>query len=105
MTIVEAWLAGLDDGSGKNGELRQNLKSWLREKVGNACTRCGWSQVNPYSGKVTLTIDHIDGKSNNNRRDNLIVLCYNCHTLTPTFNQLNRGNGVRFSTGARTMPM
>lgn len=90
---IDAWLNGADGGD-KNGELGKMFKAYLVEEAGGKC-ECGWGEINPYSGKVTLTIDHIDGDATNNKRENLKVLCYNCHTLTSTFNQLNRGKGTR----------
>lgn len=35
----------------------------------------------------------IDGDFRNCSEENLTVLCPNCHSLTPTFMSLNRGNG------------
>jgi len=35
--------------------------------------------------KITLELDHIDGDRNNNSKDNLRILCPNCHSQTPTF--------------------
>lgn len=34
---------------------------------------------------MSLVIDHINGINNDNRVDNLRYLCYNCHSITPTF--------------------
>jgi predicted HNH restriction endonuclease len=38
-------------------------------------------------------VEHIDGNYENDREKNLTLLCPNCHSLTPTFRALNRGNG------------
>lgn len=92
---MQAWLDGADGGD-SNNELCKMFKRYLLEQANYKCG-CGWGEVNPYSGMVTLTIDHIDGDAQNNKLGNLRVLCYNCHTLTPTFNQLNRGKGTRHS--------
>ena len=89
------WLAGKISGSDAAGDLRKMFRNYLINEAGNRCPECKWSEKNPYTGQVTLTIDHIDGDAQNNARSNLVVLCYNCHTLTPTFNQLNRGRGTR----------
>lgn len=98
---INNWLSG-ENMSDASGELFSNLRTWLLDSVGNKCTQCGWSVPNPVTQKVTLTIDHIDGDARNNRYNNLRVLCYNCHTLTPTFNALNRGNGTRrYAPGTR----
>ena len=57
------------------------------------CARCGWSEVNPVIGRSPLEIDHIDGNAYNNVENNLILLCPNCHALTPTYKNLNKGRG------------
>ena len=98
---VREWLKGALDGSTAHGDLALPFRRYLIEQCGERCPRCNWSEANPITGKVTLTVDHKDGDSTNNRFGNLEVLCYNCHTLTPTFNQLNRGKGTRYTPGQR----
>lgn len=47
------------------------------------CLECG---VNEWQGQpLPLEMDHIDGNNKNNTRDNLRMLCPNCHALTPTW--------------------
>lgn len=81
------------DLSGSNGELLSSAKRILIGRAGNKCSQCGWGEINPKIGRPILTIDHIDGNWKNNVVDNLVVLCYNCHSLTPTFGALNK-NGL-----------
>jgi 5-methylcytosine-specific restriction endonuclease McrA len=69
------------------------IRKYLFEEAKYKCTECGWCKKNPSTGKVPLTIDHIDGNSSNHKRENLKVLCPNCHSLTPTYGALNKGNG------------
>ncbi len=39
-----------------------------------------------WNGKpITLELDHINGDDNDNRLENLRILCPNCHSQTPTF--------------------
>ncbi len=68
-------------------------KHYLIEKYGNKCEKCGWAKVNPVTGKVPIELEHIDGDHTNNNLRNLDLLCPNCHSLTPTYKALNKGNG------------
>ena len=69
------------------------LKKYLLLEHGEKCSVCGWNKVHSITHKVPLEVDHIDGDSRNNHRDNLRLLCPNCHSLTPHFRNLNKGNG------------
>ncbi len=68
-------------------------KKYLINKYGNKCMECGWCEINPITGNVPIQLEHIDGCSDNNSLSNLKLLCPNCHSLTPTFGALNKGNG------------
>ncbi len=39
---------------------------------------------------MPLELHHIDGNSNNNKLDNLQLLCPNCHSLTPNYRAKNK---------------
>lgn len=69
------------------------LRKYLMRTFGERCSRCGWSERNPATGRVMAEIEHIDGNWLNNRPENLTLLCPNCHSLTPTLKNLNRGRG------------
>jgi len=48
------------------------------------CEECGLGEE--WNGKVlVLELDHINGDKNDNRLENLKILCPNCHSQTPTF--------------------
>lgn len=78
--------------SGGKVEVRP-LKRYIISKRGNKCEDCGWDKVNPKTGNCPIELEHIDGNSENNSLDNLKLLCPNCHSLTSTYKNLNKGNG------------
>ena len=69
------------------------LKKYLLEEYGEKCSQCGWNKRNPVTNRVPLEVDHLDGRSDNNTEKNLRLVCPNCHALTPTFRNLNKGRG------------
>lgn len=47
---------------------------------------CNICDINEWNGeKISLHIDHINGINNDNRIENLRLLCPNCHSQTPTY--------------------
>ena len=57
----------------------------------NKCFDCGISEWN--NKQLVMHLDHIDGDSSNHKKDNLRMLCPNCHSQTETYKAKNRGNG------------
>ncbi len=90
---LKKWKEGKVSGLQSLGIVSTSVKIYLREKYGNKCCLCGWSEINPKTKLVPLVADHIDGNWRNNIEENLRLICPNCDSLTPTYSGSNRGNG------------
>jgi DNA-binding transcriptional ArsR family regulator len=73
---------------------RWNLKRRLVAAglKGEACEECGITQ---WRGRpLSLALHHVNGDRNDNRLENLALLCPNCHSQTDNFGILNRGHAA-----------
>lgn len=91
---VKKWLNGEIDGSSKGGHAGF-VRRYLFEKYNNKCSRCGWGETNPFTKRIPLEVEHIDGNAYNNHPTNVTLLCPNCQGLTSTYKGANKGNGRR----------
>lgn len=90
---IQKWKNGLENGmSGKYG-LSHRIKRYIFEKYDYKCSKCGWHEVNPFTENIPLEIHHKDGNYMNNHENNLELLCPNCHSLTETYKNGNKGKG------------
>ncbi|MCK1817347.1 HNH endonuclease [Streptomyces sp. XM4011] len=65
-------------------------RAMLRAGIEDRCSGCGIPPA--WRGQpLPLEVDHRDGDRNNNRPENLRLLCPNCHAATDTY----RGRGKR----------
>jgi 5-methylcytosine-specific restriction endonuclease McrA len=67
------------------------IRKYLIETIGIQCQQCKntlWNDL-----PITVEVEHIDGNSENNKLDNLTLLCPNCHSQTDTYKAKNMGNG------------
>ena len=82
-------------GFGSGHYHNATIRKYLIRKHGNNCMICGQSGDNWNDKPITLIVDHIDGKSNNNMLDNLRIVCPNCDCQLPTYKAKNKGNSSR----------
>jgi hypothetical protein len=93
---IQKWLRKeLPGHRGKVMNVSRSVRAYMLEKSGHKCCKCGWNKPHPLTGKPPLEINHIDGNAANTWEENLEVLCPNCHSLTETYKNRNKGNGKR----------
>jgi hypothetical protein len=86
------WNKGKFTGTKFYYDGRGNHKSFLIEERGHICELCRNSE---WLGKpITLELEHIDGDNRNNEKNNLKLLCPNCHSQTDTWKGRNK-NSIR----------
>jgi hypothetical protein len=90
---IKDWLAGKDNGRRGKTATVYWIKKYLIDLRGNKCERCGWHEVNTNTNKTPIELHHIDGDFRNNKIENIILLCPNCHSLTLTYRGANKING------------
>jgi 5-methylcytosine-specific restriction endonuclease McrA len=80
------------------GHVKMRLvRAGLLENVCQSCGLAGWQ------GKaLSMHLDHVNGIKNDNRLENLRMLCPNCHSQTPTYGgrNLKRAGVARAEAGA-----
>ena len=88
--VPREWVTPLEDllvaGRGRSrGHIKRRL---LREGLKDErCERCGISE---WRGRpLSLQLHHINGDGNDNRLENLELLCANCHSQTDTYGGRN----------------
>ena len=86
---INEWKNGLISGTTQYSA-SDFVKRYLLTKYNYSCQLCGWNKVNKYTNKVPLQIHHIDGNSTNNKEENLLLLCPNCHSLTENYGSRNK---------------
>jgi len=59
------------------------IKSRLIIERGHQCQKC--NRTKWFDEDITLELEHVDGNNSNNVEENLLLLCPNCHSLTPTW--------------------
>ena len=76
------------DSSYKTFKLKKRL--FLEKIKEPKCEECGWSKTS-LDGRIPVELDHINGQKDDNRLENLRILCPNCHSLKLTHKGKNKG--------------
>lgn len=66
-------------------------KKVLIKERGHKCESCGLSEW--LNEQIPLELEHCDGDNRNNSKDNLLLLCPNCHAKTKYYRGRNKNNG------------
>ena len=66
----------------------KSIKTRLIKEFGHLCQKCYHTEWNGLP--ITLELEHKDGNNRNNDKDNLMLLCPNCHSQTPTWRNRKR---------------
>ena len=87
--------------TGKIPERRVGIR-YLKETRGDKCEICGLEEWN--DKEIVMTMDHINGNSDDNTLLNLRLICPNCDSQTPTYKNRNLGKGrhsrrIRYAEG------
>ena len=90
---ISEWKIGNKSGIRGNYQISMHIKTYLFKKYNYKCAKCGWGKLNKYTGNIPLEVEHIDGNYRNNKEENLILLCPNCHSLTSTYKGANLSYG------------
>lgn len=69
---------------GAGQRLNMSQRKYVLELNNYTCCKCGLG-TNWQGEIINLQVDHINGISDDNRLENLRVLCPNCHSQTPTY--------------------
>lgn len=73
---------------------KRSIREILLKERPHRCEKCGL--IDWLGEPINLQVHHIDGNTNHNTRDNLLLLCPNCHSQTDNWcnKNINRNNNI-----------
>ena len=91
-----AWNKDLSKYEDSLTDFGTHTMSTIKERLFNEreyrCECCGLTKWN--EKEIKLQVHHIDGNHNNNTRNNLMILCPNCHSQTENWTYKKNWNGI-----------
>jgi Zn finger protein HypA/HybF involved in hydrogenase expression len=81
----------MKDKVAKGTASSRTMKRFLLNEFGEKCWKCGITEWNKQP--IVFELEHNDGNSENNSKENLSILCPNCHSQTDTYKSKNKGKG------------
>jgi len=87
------WKGGISFES-YGSEFNNILREHIRKRDNHRCRECGKFQDNLLKSgkKIKLQVHHIDYNKKNNKPENLVSLCLNCHARTNSFRDYYAGH-------------
>ena len=89
---IEDWKNGNISGHDSRYKIRPSLRDYILKSRDCKCERCGFSGINPYTGKSILQLHHKNGDAADTSEENIEVLCPNCHAMTENFGSRNKSS-------------
>jgi hypothetical protein len=77
-------LLAADTPRARNNIKKRLLRAGLKQ---NCCEQCGIARW--HKRPLSLCLHHLNGERHDNRLENLVLLCPNCHSQTPNFGSKN----------------
>ena len=88
--LVDAWLS--TGQANIAGNKTHYVRRYLLAQQAHLCALCACPQR--WQGQpLVFVLDHVEGDAENNRRENLRMVCPNCDSQLPTYKSRNRGKG------------